>query len=90
MSASRRYRGLHLVSNDGLLKVSRHLSRLTQTKAIVEQVEREIAHRAANTRPSVAQPTDAEMMLLSPVNTGPSLPARAARRLAVSLFPAGL
>jgi hypothetical protein len=79
MPASRRYRGLHLVSNEGLLKVSRHLSRLTQTKAIVEQVEREIAQRRAGK-------THEELTLLSPVNLKSSLPVRAARRV-VSLLP---
>lgn len=77
-SASRRYRGLHLVRNDGLRKVSRHFNRLAQTKAIVKQVEREIAASARKD----------EMRLLSPVSLKPSLPVRAARRVMLSLLPA--
>ena len=82
VSASRRYRGLHLVSNDGLLKVSRHLNRLAQTKAIVAQVEREIAQRAAS-------PRQDEMTVLSPVKSGPSKPLGAARSLVLSLLLPG-
>jgi hypothetical protein len=85
MSASRRYRGLHLVSGDQLRKVSHHLDRLAQTKAIVAQVEREIAQRATRER------NGADLQLLDPVaQPGSSLAARAAHRVVLSLFPAGL
>lgn len=80
-SASRRYRGLHLVRNDGLRKVSRHLNRLAQTKAIVNQVEREIAHHVDGRRQQ-------DMTLLSPISLKASLPVRAARRVMLSLLPA--
>jgi hypothetical protein len=81
----RRYRGLHLVSGDGLRKVSQHLNRLAQTQAIVAQVVREIAQRATRER------AGADLQLLSPVTLSvPSLASRAAHRVVLSLFPAGL
>ncbi len=82
MSAPRRYRGLHLVSADGMLKVTRHVDRLAQTQAIVDQVEREVAQRAGDAKGD-------ELRLLSPVDLTASLPLRAARRLVPSLFPVG-
>jgi hypothetical protein len=82
------------VSQDGLLKVTQHLNRMAQTQAIVAQVEREVAQSAAQSaaqsRRGTEAPTAADLTLLSPVNTGPSLPTRAARRVVFSLFPAGL
>jgi hypothetical protein len=64
--------------------MSRHLNRLAQTEAIVAQVEREVAERARRERET------ADLVLLSPVSTEPSLPTRAARRVALSLFPQGI
>ncbi|HEY4010547.1 MAG TPA: hypothetical protein VGM11_10385 [Acidobacteriaceae bacterium] len=81
---SRRYRGLHLVSDERLLNVSLHLNRLAQTQAIVAQVEREVAQRALRERD---QP---DLVLLNPVTAGPSLPSRAVRRCADALFPKDL
>ena len=83
--ASRRYRGLTLVSRDRR-GVASAVDRLAQTRAIVQQVEREIAHRAVQPR----MVENADLMLLSPVSTPPSLPTRAAKRVVLSLFPAGL
>lgn len=61
------------------------MNRLAQTQAIVAQVEREVAQRALRTR------SDADLTLLSPVNASqPSLATRAAHRVVLSLFPAGL
>jgi len=85
ISTPRRYRGLHLVSGQHLRKVSNHLNRLAQTKAIVAQVEREIAQRAQRER------SNTELTLLTPVTPSrPSLATRAAHRVVLSLFPAGL
>jgi hypothetical protein len=83
--ATRRYRGLHLVSGGQLRKVSEHLNRLAQTQAIVAQVEREVAQRAQRERPST------DLTLLNPIaGSKPSLATRAAHRVVLSLFPAGL
>lgn len=83
--APRRYRGLHLVADEQLRKLS-GLDRFAQTRAIVAQVEREIAQRAQRS----ASRRGTDLMLLSPVHAGPSLPVRAARRVVLSLFSAGL
>lgn len=65
--------------------MSQHLNRLAQTQAIVAQVEREIAEKAKR------QQNGAELVLLEPLKQSKrSLAARAADRLAVSLFPAGI
>lgn len=81
----RRYRGLHLVPRGHLRKASQNPNRLAQTQAIVAQVEREVAQRAQRERDG------AELKLLSPVNSSqPSLATRAAHRVVLSLFPAGL
>jgi len=81
----RRYRGLHLVSHEQLRKVSQHLNRLAQTQAIVAQVEREVALRAQRDR------AGSDLTLLTPVKSAqPSLATRAAHRVVLSLFPAGL
>ena len=83
--APRRYRGLHIVTQDQIQKATEQLNRLTQTKAIVAQVEHEIAQRATRNR------TGADLMLLNPVTpSSPSLASRAAHRVVLSLFPAGL
>jgi len=76
---------LTLVSRDRR-GVASAVDRLAQTRAIVQQVEREIAHRAVQPRTV----ENADLMLLSPVSTAPSLPTRAAKRVVLSLFPAGL
>lgn len=81
----RRYRGLHLVPGSQLRKVSEPMNRLAQTQAIVAQVEREVAQRAQRERPAT------ELTMLSPVTgSQPSLATRAAHRVVLSLFPAGL
>lgn len=81
----RRYRGLHLVPGGQLRKGSHPLNRLAQTQAIVAQVEREVAQRALRERDG------ASLTLLSPINPSqPSLATRAAHRVVLSLFPAGL
>jgi hypothetical protein len=85
IQAPRRYRGLHLVQTEHSRKMSTNPNRLAQTQAIVAQVEREIAQRA--TREQKAS----EMELLSPVkHSDRSLTERAAHRVVLSLFPAGL
>lgn len=84
-TASRRYRGLHLVRRDPLFKRSLHLNRLAQTQAIVAQVEREMEERTRRERKR------RELMLLAPVQASRrSLAGRAAYRVIASLFPAGL
>jgi hypothetical protein len=85
IQAPRRYRGLHLVPRGQFRKVSQHLNRLAQTQAIVAQVEREVAERAHRER------SGSELTLLAPVSASqPSLASRAANRVVLSLFPAGL
>ncbi len=82
---SRRYRGLHLVPEDHLHSMSEELNRLTQTQAIVAQVEREIAERAMRDR------NRSDLVLLAPVKkSGTSATGRAAHRIVMSLFPAGV
>jgi hypothetical protein len=84
-STPRRYRGLHLVPEDQLLKMSHQLNRLAQTQAIVAQVEREIANRAKRDR------NPAELVLLAPVKKSRiAASGRAAHRMVMSLFPAGV
>jgi hypothetical protein len=56
------------------------LNRLAQTKAIVDQVEREIAQNAAGK-------SQEELGRFSPVDLTRSLPLRAARRVVLSLLP---
>ncbi len=81
----RRYRGLHIVPGGQLRKLSPHMNRLAQTQAIVAQVEREVAQRALRDREG------SSLTLLSPINPSqPSLATRAAHRVVLSLFPAGL
>ncbi|HEV2578030.1 MAG TPA: hypothetical protein VGU25_12540 [Acidobacteriaceae bacterium] len=61
------------------------LNRLAQTHAIVAQVEREIAERAMRDR------SRTDLVLLEPVKkSGTSASGRAAHRIVMSLFPAGL
>jgi hypothetical protein len=65
--------------------MSRELNRLEQTQAIVAQVEREVAEHAMRQRDRT------ELVLLAPVKrTEPSAGGRAAHRIVMSLFPAGL
>jgi hypothetical protein len=45
-----------------------------------EIAQRQHAHRSGNQM-------DSELMLLSPIQTAPSLPVRAARKVVFSLFP---
>ena len=83
--APRRYRGLYIVRRDQLRNLSQQLNRLAQTQAIVAQVEQEVAQRATRER------SGSDLTLLSPVNAAtPSLASRAAHRVVLSLFPAGL
>lgn len=65
--------------------MSNQLNRLAQTQAIVAQVEREIADRAMRDR---SRP---ELVLLAPVRKSRiTAGGRAAHRIVMSLFPAGL
>jgi hypothetical protein len=86
ITAPRRYRGLHLVHREHLLKMSNDLNRLAQTQAIVAQVEREIAERAKRER------DNAQLVVLAPLkrSSSNSITRRAAHRVVMSLFPAGL
>jgi hypothetical protein len=85
IQAPRRYRGLYLVQRGQFRKMSQHHNRLAQTQAIVAQVEREVAQRAHRER------AGSELTLLTPVTASqPSLASRAAHRVVLSLFPAGL
>lgn len=85
ISAPRRYRGLHLVPEDQLHKMTHQLNRLAQTQAIVAQVEREVAERAMRDR------NRTELVVLEPVKkSAASVSGRTAHRLVMSLFPAGL
>jgi hypothetical protein len=80
MSAPRRYRGLQLVSEDTPRQTPRPLNRLAQTQAIVAQVEREVAMRAARA------PQGRPLILLSPL--GARIAIASSGRVGLPLFPA--
>lgn len=85
IQAPRRYRGLHLVSDGCIRRISHQVNSLAQTQAIVAQVEREIEQRTARARMG-----DQPRLLTAYPGNRQTSTSGAARRLVQSFFPAGL